>query len=73
MKVKAKWAVKVNGKWHNATETFEVESLDGLEDAVEVIEGAKEPETAETEAEPEVQAEPKPKAAARTRRKITDK
>ena len=79
MKVKAKWAIKVNGKWHNATEVFDVDSLDGLENAVEVIEEPKQvrmeeavPEKPEVPAD-EPEAEPKPRAATRTRRKISDK
>lgn len=79
MKVKAKWAIKVNGKWHNATEVFDVESLDGLENAVEVVGEPKQvrmeevvPEKPEAPAD-EPEAEPKPRAATRTRRKTSDK
>lgn len=81
MKVKAKWAIKVNGKWHNATETFDVDSVDGIRDAVEIIEEEKpapvrkevKAETPETEAAPEATEEPRPKAVSRSRRKISEK
>lgn len=85
MKVKAKWAIKVNGRWHNATDVFEVESLEGLEGLVEVIEAPKQvrmeviPEVKKPEAEAarpaeaEAKEDPKPKTAARTRKKTAEK
>ena len=81
MKVKAKWAVKVDGKWQKAGDEFEVESTDGFAEAVEVLHEEPGKLTADAdkinlkEAEPvqEAEAEPKPRAAARTRRKVTEK
>lgn len=80
MKVKANWAVKVNGEWHRTGDVFEVDSTAGLLGAVEVLKEEPKParaeaepaEKAEPEPEPEVKAEPKPKAA-RTRKKTTGK
>lgn len=76
MKVKAKWAVKVNGEWHRAGDVFEVDSTAGLLGAVEVLK--KEPKPAQAKAEeipeekPEATAEATPKTA-RTRKKTTGK
>ena len=89
MKVKAKWAIKVNGVWRKSGEVFEVDSTAGLLGAVEVLKD--EPKSAKKKAEeipavkadpepvsepetkPEVKTEPKPKTAARTRKKTTGK
>lgn len=79
MKVKAKWAVKVNGVWRKAGDEFEVDTTAGLLGSVEVIEKGSRPvrakavpvEETEAAAEPEAVAEPKPKTAARTRKKTT--
>lgn len=82
MKVKAKWAVKVGGKWHKAGETFEVDDIKGLHDMVEVI--AKEkpskakaedinPETEESSEAVKTEPADNPKPATRTRRKTTEK
>lgn len=81
MKVKAKWAVKVNGVWRKAGDVFEVDSTAGLMGAVEVLKAEVKPAKVKAEAaspevsepEPEATAEPKPKTAARTRRKSNDK
>lgn len=87
MKVKAKWAVKVNGVWRKAGDEFEVDTTAGLLGSVEVIEKESKPARAkaapveepevvaepEPAAEPEAVAEPKPKTAARTRKKTTGK
>lgn len=58
MKVKAKHWLNVNGEWHPKDDIFEVESIDGFAESVEVIaepESVKKPkqepektETAET-------------------------
>ena len=59
MKVKAKHWLNVDGEWYRAGDIFEVESVDGFAESVEVIaepetvkkpkqEPVKEPETAET-------------------------
>ena len=81
MKVKAKWAVKVNGVWRKAGDEFEVDTTAGLLGSVDVIEKESKParakvvpvEEAEPATEPEAVAEPKPKTAARTRKKTTGK
>lgn len=83
MKVKAKWAVKVNGVWHKPGDEFEVDSTAGLLGSVEVLKEepkpvkAKKEETDPVAAEPEAKAEPeaelKPKTATRTRKKTTGK
>ena len=69
MKVKAKWAIKVDGAWHMAGDVFETEDT-GLLSAVDVLEvnqkPVKAPSEDETTAEPE--AEEKPKT--RTRKKV---
>lgn len=82
MKVKAKWAVKVNGEWHRAGDVFEVDSTAGLLGAVEVLKKEPKPvqvkteevhvEKQDTEPEPEAKAETTPKTA-RTRKKTTGK
>ena len=89
MKVKAKWAIKVNGEWHRTGDVFDVDSTAGLLGAVEVLKDDPKPVKKKAEAEeipvkekavelnaepkPEVEAEPKPKTAARTRKKTNDK
>ena len=87
MKVKAKWAIKVNGEWHRTGDVFDVDSTAGLLGAVEVLKDepkpvrkkaeeipAEEPEpVSEPEPVKEAKAEPKPKTAARTRKKTTGK
>ena len=82
MKVKAKWAVKVNGEWHRAGDVFEVDSTAGLLGAVEVLKKEPKPERVkekeapvekqEAEPEHEAKAETTPKTA-RTRKKTTGK
>ena len=77
MKVKAKWAIKVNDKWHMAGDVFETDSTEGFRESVEVLLEVKKPADVKTEkaeaekAEPE--AEPKPRTATRTRRKTIEK
>lgn len=86
MKVKAKWAIKVDGAWHRGGEVFETDSIAGLKDCVEVIEGPRtmqvrmeEAGKAGTEAKAEAKAEPaeagaeaeKPVRGTRTRKKTT--
>ena len=77
MKVKAKWAVKVNGEWHRAGDVFEVDSTAGLLGAVEVLKKEQKPAQAKVEEipedKPEAKAETTPKAAAKTRKKATGK
>lgn len=76
MKVKAKWAVKVNGEWRKAGDVFEVDSTAGLLGAVEVLKDEPKPVQVKQEevpeAKPEAKAEATPKAA-RTRKKTTGK
>ena len=62
MKVKAKHWLNVEGNWHPAGEEFEVESIAGIVNSVEVIaetapEPGKETEKAEAKAEAEKPAE----------------
>lgn len=83
MKVKAKWAIKVNGVWRKTGDVFDVDSTAGLLGAVEVLK--EEPKPAKTKAEkvpdvkeepeqkPEAKDEPKPKTETRTRKKTTGK
>lgn len=53
MKVKAKHWLNVDGEWHPAGEPFEVESIAGFEESVEVIAEAKsEPKPEKTEVKP---------------------
>ena len=75
MKVKAKWAVKVNGEWRKAGDVFEVDSTAGLLGAVEVLNEEPKPVQVKMEEIPEEkpEAEAKPKTAARTRKKTTGK
>ena len=89
MKVKAKWAIKVNGEWHRTGDVFDVDSTAGLLGAVEILKDDPKPAKKKAEAEeapvkeeavepnaepkPEAEAEPKPKTAARTRKKTTGK
>lgn len=87
MKVKAKWAVKVNGVWHRAGDVFRVDSTEGFAEAVEVLKddpkpvkkkqgeppAAEEAPAQETVPEPEAKAEPKPRTATRTRKKTIEK
>lgn len=78
MKVKAKFAVKVDGKWRKTGEVFNVKSTDGLLEAVEVLEEAKKEEPEEVpaqEAEPaeEAKAEPEFRSATRNRKKASGK
>lgn len=40
MRVKAKHWVKTDTGWHPAGDTFEVETVDGLDGMVEIVEGA---------------------------------
>jgi hypothetical protein len=77
MKVKAKWAIKVDGKWRKTGEVFQTEDVAALGNAVEILTENPVPEQvrmddvkAETPEAPEAKAEAKPRAAARTRRKI---
>lgn len=82
MKVKAKWAIKVNGEWHRTGDVFDVDSTAGLLGAVEVLKEEPKPvrvkeeeapvEKQEAEPEPAAEAEPKPRTA-RTRKKTTGK
>ena len=37
MKVKAKHWLNANGEWHRAGDEFDVESIAGMEDSVEVV------------------------------------
>lgn len=74
-KVKARHWLNINGTWHGTGETFEVESLAGIRENVEVIaeipdvvepepEKEQEPVAEEvTEPEPEKEQEEKPKSA----------
>ena len=75
-KVKAKHWLNIDGTWHGTGETFEVESIAGIREHVEVI--AEAPEAVEpepiVEPEPETEEEPKkeqteekPKASASRR------
>lgn len=78
MKVKAKFAVKVDGKWRKTGEVFNVKSTDGLLEAVEVLEAAKkeEPEEVlaqEAESAEEAKAEPEFRSATRNRKKTSGK
>ena len=78
MKVKAKFAVKVDGKWMKTGEVFNVKSTDGLLEAIEVLEAAKNEEPKEVpaqEAEPaeEAKAEPEFRSATRSRKKASGK
>ena len=77
MKVKAKWAIKVDGKWRKTGEVFQTEDAAVLGNAVEILTENPVPEQvrmddvkAETPEASEAKAEAKPRAAARTRRKI---
>ena len=77
MKVKAKWAVKENGKWHMTGEVFETDSVGGLNGAVEVLDAGNKPaevKAVKVEAEKaKPEAEPKPRTATRTRKKAIEK
>ena len=76
MKVKAKWAIKVNGEWRKAGDVFEVSSIDDIGNAVDVLQ--KEPKPVQVKLEeipeekPEVKAEPKSQRAARTRKRTNE-
>ena len=80
MKVKAKWAVKVNGEWYKAGDVFEVDSTAGLLGAVEVLKTEAKhvpekkenvPAKEEPKQEPKASDEPTPRTATRTRKKMT--
>ena len=45
MKVKAKHGIKTETGWHMTGETFEVKSLDGISEMVDVVEATAEPQT----------------------------
>lgn len=64
MKVKAKWAIKVNGVWRKTGEEFEVDSTAGLLGAVEVLDRGSGRAKAQEKETPIVKAEPEPAAKA---------
>lgn len=66
MKVKAKHWINANGDWHKCGEIFEVNTLAGIEDAVEVI--AEEPKVVELEQQEIPAEEPKQTKTTGTRR-----
>ena len=79
MKVKAKWAIKVDGVWRRTGEVFQTEDAAVLGNAVEILTEKPAPEQvrmddvkAEAPEAPEVKADPKPRTAARTRKKTIE-
>lgn len=70
MKVKAKNWLNVGGKWYPTGEIFEIASIAGIEESVEVI---AEPESDEPKPEPETQEETTevaPKKRGRTKKQV---
>lgn len=66
MKVKAKHWLNVGGVWHGTGEEFEVKSIAGFEDSVEVVAEPKAVEQPKETPEKETTGTPAPKRRGRT-------
>ena len=64
MKVKAKHWINANGNWYKPGETFEVDTVIGFENAVEVV--AEEPKVVEPVKEEPEKGNPEPEQVTKT-------